>query len=194
MNSAIHTNTPQVQKANRIVGKTLIFRNVETNDAAFILALRTDHQKSRFISRTAPEIDKQIAWLEEYALKSDQAYFIIEDQFGESLGSIRLYDPQGDSVCWGSWILKHGAPQSAAIESALIVYAYAFGNLGFKHARFEVRKRNESVWQFNERLGAVRTAETEQDFHYRIAREAFFNGLRRYKKFLPDPPIVERVQ
>lgn len=193
MNIPIQT-APTIEKAARIAGKSIVFRNAEIKDAEFILSLRTDSQKSRFISFTAPRIDEQIAWLEEYAHKTDQAYFIIEDLLGEALGTIRLYDPQFDCVCWGSWILKHGAPQSASIESALIIYAYAFDNLGFEYARFDVRKKNESVWQFNERLGAMRIAETERDFHYRIAKTAFLNRVSRYRKFLPATLMVERIQ
>lgn len=184
---------PWVLKAKRISGKNLILRDAAIEDAAFILGLRTGNQKSQFLSNTAPEISKQIAWLEGYACKSDQAYFIIENRMGESLGCVRLYDPQGDSFCWGSWILKDGVPQSSAIESALIVYAYAFDHLGFKKSHFDVRKGNESVWQFHERFGATRVAETEQDFLYTISQETVSSARQRYKKFLPWPIVVEPI-
>jgi len=191
MNAANHTGAPQIQKAKRIVGKNLVFRDACADDAAFILSLRTDNQKSKFLSSTSPEMNKQIAWLEDYAHKSDQAYFIIENRTGESLGCVRLYDPKGDSFCWGSWILKEGAPQSAAIESALIIYAFALDHLGFKQAHFDVRKGNESVWQFHERFGAVRLAETAQDYQYQIGQQAISTARQRYKKYLPEPVIVE---
>jgi RimJ/RimL family protein N-acetyltransferase len=110
---------------------------------------------------------------------------------GEPLGSVRLYDPQGDSFCWGSWILKDGAPQSAAIESALIVYSYAVDHLGFKEAHFDVRKGNESVWRFHERFGAKRFAETDQDYLYKIGQKEIGVARQRYKKFLPEPAVVE---
>lgn len=50
------------------------------------------------------------------------------------------------------------------MESALIVYAYAVDHLGFQAAHFEMRKGNESVWQFHERFGAERLSENEHEF------------------------------
>lgn len=184
-------SAPQIRKAKRITAKTLVFRNATPADAAFILSLRTDSRKAMHLSHTSPELDQQIAWLEAYADKTGQAYFIIENRMGEPLGSVRLYDPQDDSFCWGSWILKDGAPQSAAIESALIIYAYAIDYLGFKQAHFDVRKGNESVWRFHERFGAVRVAETEMDYQYQIGQNEISTARQRYKKYLPEPLTVE---
>ena len=186
--------TPRVAKARYIRGRTLGFRNAQADDASFILSLRTDIKKARFVSRTSPEMSKQIAWLEAYLRSDDQAYFIIEGVMRNPLGTVRLYDSQGDSFCWGSWIMKHSAPQSAAIESALVVYAYALDHLGFRQAHFDVRKDNKSVWQFHERFGAERVGETEVDFLYRIAEAAIASSRQRYKRYLPEPIVVERLQ
>ena len=187
----IRPSTPELRKAKRLTGKTLVFRGADTGDAAFILALRTDNRKSQHLSSTSPGIDRQIAWLEAYAGKSDQAYFIIENRIGELLGTVRLYDAQDTSFCWGSWILKDGAPQSAAIESVLIVYAYAIDYLGFSQAHFDVRKDNESVWRFHERFGAERSGETEQDYLYRIGPEKIEAARKHYKKCLPGLLTIE---
>lgn len=183
---------PQIRKAKRITGKTLVFRDAIPLNAAFILALRTDDRKARHLSHTAPELEKQVAWLIAYADKTDQAYFIIENQVGEPLGTVRLYDAQIDSFCWGSWILKDGAPPNAAIESALMVYAYAIDCLSFNQAHFDVRKGNESVWRFHERFGAVRVAEkTDQNYLYRIKQEQISSARQRYRKYLSEPLMVE---
>lgn len=123
--------------------------------------------------------------------KKDQAYFIIESQIGEPFGTVRLYDAQGASFCWGSWILKDGVPKVAAIESALMVYAYAIDHLGFSESHFDVRMGNEGVWRFHERFGATRVGETELDYLYRIQQSKIFEARQNYKKFLPDPLIVE---
>lgn len=173
----------KLRKAVRIVGKTLAFRDATVRDAAFILSLRTDAEKSRYLSAVSGELADQQAWLERYAVADDQAYFIIEHQ-GELIGTVRLYDPQGDSFCWGSWILKSGRPSQAAMESALMVYAYAIDHLGFRAAHFDVRKGNERVWQFHERFGAQRTAETDLDYLYRLDGEAIASSRQRYSRFL----------
>lgn len=183
-------DTPSINKAERILGKTLIFRNVRAADAEFILSLRTDENKSRFLSKVAPDLSAQRKWLENYERATDQAYFIIEYQ-GISIGTVRLYDSQGHSFCWGSWILVDGRPSQAAIESALMVYAYAIDHLGFNGAHFDVRKDNERVWQFHERFGALRICETGLDYYYRLDLAAIQAARQRYKKYLGDGVQVE---
>lgn len=178
---------PTIRKAQKIQGRTLIFRDVRQEDAAFILGLRTDSQKSRYLSTTDADIEKQKSWLNYYAEQTDQAYFIIESLQGEPLGTVRLYDAQEQSFCWGSWILKEGAPQTAAIESALMVYAYAIDYLNFQAAHFDVSSGNESVWGFHERFGAIRIRETSMNFSYEINFEDISTAQKRYKKYLPQP-------
>lgn len=183
----MNTNlSPKIHKASKVQGRTLMFRDANEDDAAFILKLRTDSQKSRYLSTTDADLEKQKSWLNQYADQTDQAYFIIENLESEPLGTVRLYDAQDHSFCWGSWILKEGAPQTAAIESALMVYAYAIDHLKFQAAHFDVRKGNESVWRFHERFGAQRTGETTMNYLYQINSEQISTAQKRYKKYLPQ--------
>lgn len=186
-----HQNLPVIRKARRVIGKTLAFRDAEVADAAFILRLRTDENKSRYLSATSADLFAQQAWLEAYANSNDQAYFIIESQ-GEPIGTIRLYDAQGDSFCWGSWILTDSRPGHAAMESALMVYSYAVDDLGFQSAHFDVRKGNERVWRFHERFGASRISETEQDYFYELSLHSIKNAREKYARYLPSNVIAIR--
>lgn len=174
---------PALVRPRRIIGDRLLFRDAGVGDAEFILGLRTDPVKSRHLSATPNDVERQRDWLSRYAQDRDQVYFIIEG-YSERLGTVRLYDVQGPSFCWGSWIIKAGAPSSCAIESALIVYAYALG-LGFDRSHFEVRKNNLSVWKFHERFGATRTEEDDHSFYYSIDKPAITTAALRYKRFLP---------
>lgn len=170
-------------QAARVTGKTLSFRNACVDDAAFILSLRTDGEKSRYLSAVSAELADQQAWLERYSKADDQAYFIIEYK-GRAIGTVRLYDPQGASFCWGSWILINASPSQAAIESALMVYAYAIDCLGFSSAHFDVRKGNERVWKFHERFGAKRIGETALDYLYQLDLPSIQAARKKYAKFL----------
>ena len=169
-------------------------RNAEAADAAFILALRSDEQKAAHLSRVSPRLADQVAWLARYRDAHGEAYFIIEQPDGEPLGTVRLYDAQRDSFCWGSWILKSGAPSAAAIESALMVYAYALDTLGFGAAHFQVRRDNERVWAFHERFGALRTAADDEQFEYALPSAAIRASMQRYARFLPAGVTVEGLQ
>ena len=174
-------------KPQKIIGKNVVFRDANKDDAEFILQLRTDPVKGKYLSHTSSALNVQVAWLEKYENDNTQVYFIIEDKNGERFGTIRLYDKNEDSFCWGSWILREGRPSGFAMESALMVYYFAL-SIGFNKSHFEVRKNNESVWQFHERFGAVRVAETDEDYTYNISLEAIQNSLEKYKKYLPETP------
>ncbi len=172
---------PIFNKPKAVIGQNLIFRNATINDAAFIVDLRTHEKKSKHISKTSNDLKRQEAWLEKYNHDCEQVYFIIQNKQDESVGTVRLYDIQDYSFCWGSWILKEDVPSSYAIESALLVYCFAL-SLGFERAHFEVRKGNVSVWRFHERFGAHKISETLENYLYSISYEAIRQSLKKYSK------------
>jgi len=183
----------RISKARKIKGRTLIFRNAEVSDAEFILSLRTDAKKSKYLMKTSTEVRRQIDWLEEYASKTDQAYFIIEDKDGFPLGTVRIYDAKEDSFCWGSWILKDNVPKSTAIESALMVYSYAVDYLGFKKAHLDIRKGNAKVLRFHETFGAVRVGETDMDYLYEIGHDEIRTIRNKAKMYLPESIVIDNL-
>lgn len=176
---------PRLRKAGCLRGRSLVLRDAHPADAEFIVGLRTDARKSRHLSATSPDVQRQRDWLAAYAARDNEAYFIIEDLEAHRLGTVRLYDPRGSSFCWGSWVMSDEAPASAALESALMVYCYALDHLGFGASHFTVHKANESVWQFHERFGAVRRDEDEVQYFYDIDREAILASMQRYRRYLP---------
>lgn len=188
-----HITSKQILKATRVIGDTLVFRNATVSDAEFILALRTDVEKSKFLSATINDLDAQRAWLEKYSTSKGQAYFIIE-YTKIAIGTVRLYDARDQSFCWGSWILINSRPRQAAMESALMVYAYALDYLGFSACHFDVRKGNEKVWRFHERFGAIRIGETELDYLYAMNFDQICTARRRYVDFLASSVRVEGIQ
>lgn len=176
---------PTLIKPARVLGKSIVLRDATPADAEFIVALRTDPAKGQYLSKTSPDVAAQAAWLEAYAKDDSQVYFIIEDQAGTRHGTVRLYDPQGASFSWGSWILADGRPSGFAVESALMVYAYAL-QLGFTASHFSVRVGNESVWKFHERFGATRTGQDGEDLFYSISEDAIRASFDKYRKYLPE--------
>lgn len=176
---------PNFKKASIIIGNRLILRNAEIEDAEFILKLRLDSTKNKYLSETSPELKNQINWLKKYAEDDSQVYFIICTKDGTPIGTVRMYDKQKNSFCWGSWILTTGSSSSYSIESALIIYSYG-QILGFTKAHFDVRKGNTSVWRFHEKFGAKRIGETEDDYIYNISGEDINKSIKRYKRYLPN--------
>jgi RimJ/RimL family protein N-acetyltransferase len=176
---------PHIRKARLIRGHHLVFRDVDPGDAEFIVSLRADNDKNRFLAK--PTLEEQRAWIAAYRLSEDQAYFIVADRGLRPLGTVRLYGAVGDSFSWGSWMIRSGAPASVALESALIVYRYATAHLRFTHAYFDVHPENVSVWRFHERFGAVREREDDRTIYYRLSGAAMSASMRRLERFLPAP-------
>lgn len=183
-------DSPRLLKGLKVQGKKIVLRNATVSDAEFILSLRTDYKKSMFLSKTDDNLLAQREWLHNYSKSCDQAYFIIVDNNGENIGTVRLYDQKNNSFCWGSWILSDSSHNSAAIESALLVYIYAIV-LGFRCAHFDVRKGNLSVSKFHENFGAVIKSETETDYLYVINMESIISSIKKYSKYLPEEIVIE---
>lgn len=172
-----------IKKANFVNGRTLRMRDVSIADAAFILKLRLDSVKSKYLSPVSESLDDQINWIEAYKERDDQAYFIIEYE-DLKIGTVRIYDGKDDSFCWGSWILIDDAPVHAALESALIVYSYALNFLGFYTSHFDVRKDNLKVCRFHEKFGAHKIGEDEINFFYKINTDSIERSLKKFEKYL----------
>jgi hypothetical protein len=187
----ITINIP-ILKAKQVDGHSLKLVNASVLDTEFILAVRTDAKKSKYLSRVEPDFEKQYNWLQQYNSDSSQAYFVIYDRNSNRIGTVRIYSPIGDSFCWGSWILVDGVPVTAAMESALIIYRYAL-YLGFRKAHFDVRKANCSVWEFHEMCGATRVSETETDIFYDMPNGAIQEMLNLYARYLPNGITITPV-
>lgn len=178
--AALLREHPQFHRPSSVTGPRLTFRLATPDDAEFILSLRLDPTKNAYLSPVGPEVAEQRRYLEASETDTSQLYFVIEHE-GRPVGTVRLYDQQGTSFCWGSWILSADAPKSAAVESTLMVYQVGM-DLGFSASHFSVRKENEKVWQYHERMGAERISETDADFHYSITKSAILAAFTHYKE------------
>ncbi len=167
-------------------GKTIFLREVTMDDADFILSLRTDPEKNKHISRTKNSIKQQQSFIVEYQKSMTDYYFIICDWHQNPLGTVRIYDIQNNDFCWGSWILSRKAPVNAAIESALLIYDFAFFSLHYLKSHFDVRKDNHSVINFHRRFGASLVREDEVNVYFEYSREAYLIARERYNRYLPE--------
>lgn len=183
---------PRLRKVAQIRGHHLLLRNAQESDAAFIWQLRRNAARNQFMSPTSAELADQAAWLARYAQDPTQAYFVIAPLATPNapLGTVRLYDAQGSSFCWGSWMMVPGAPASAAMESALMVYHYA-QQLGFESAHFEVHQDNLPVRRFHERFGALRTGLRGDQVQYALLSAEMQAALAKYSRWLPGGIVPE---
>lgn len=169
-----------------IKGRKITLRLVEVFDAEFILSLRSNQHKARFLHPIDSEIEKQREWIVDYKKRESlgkEYYFVIEECV--PLGLVRLYDFLEDSFCWGSFITIENAPFYAAIESVCCVYEFAFYGLGFTQSHFDVRKENERVVAFHQKFGANIVAEDIQNYYFHFTRQEYEKTKQKYLKFMP---------
>jgi glycosyltransferase involved in cell wall biosynthesis/RimJ/RimL family protein N-acetyltransferase len=169
-----------------IIGKNIDLREVEVDDAEFILSLRLDPELNKHLSDVEDDLDKQKEWIKKSKLNKQEWYFIVQNKMQEPVGTIRIYDIKGDSFCWGSWIILPKARQYSTFESMFLLYQFAFFDLGFKQTNFDVRKSNDIAFNFYVRFGAVVTDETEIDYLLQYTKEQFLNKKNEYLKILTD--------
>ncbi|MEI7611257.1 MAG: GNAT family N-acetyltransferase [Betaproteobacteria bacterium] len=166
-------------------GKSVYLRETTVDDADFIVRLRTDANKSKHLSPTADNIGQQKDYICRYLTSRTEYYFIICGWDNNPVGTIRIYDIQNDSFCWGSWILSDEAPPNASIESALLIYDFAFYSLHYKKSHFDVRKENQRVVAFHQRFGAIIVREDEINYYFQYSQEDYLKTRQRYLRYLP---------
>jgi len=156
--------------------KTIHFRLAEVADAQFIHSLRIDKRYNQHLSFVDDDVAKQEQWLIEYkkkeALKQEYYFIIQRNNDLLPIGTVRIYDFIGekDSFCWGSWILNENKTRYSALECALMIYDFAFLDLGYKRCHMDIRKENLKVIDYHKRFGVKIIGETEHDLlgHYFI--------------------------
>jgi RimJ/RimL family protein N-acetyltransferase len=166
-------------------GKNLHLREVEISDAEFILSLRVDPNKNKFLSYVESNLEQQKNYIEKYKLKLQEYYFLICFSNGFPIGTVRIYDIREDSFCWGSWILSDEAHINSAVESALLLYDFAFYSLHFKSSHFDVRKENLNVIKFHQKFGAEITHEDGLNFYFKFTLDNYERIRQKYKRILP---------
>lgn len=135
----------------------LTARFVTEDDAAFILALRTNPKLSRFIHPTENDEEKQRAYIRGYKereLAGKDYYFIFLMQ-DEPVGLARIYNIQEKTFTFGSWLFKEGLPYWVSIAGAIIAREFAFEELG-KEKEIEAdgtHEDNKGVISFSRMLG-----------------------------------------
>lgn len=147
-----------------IEGKYVNLREAEIEDAAFILSLRCNEKKSRFLNKTENDLEKQTAYLKRYKTLDNEWYFIIENKNHDPLGTSRMYDVRGTQYTGGSWLMKDGSLPEETLEGSILARQMAFEKLGFEKDCFDVRKANKKVVRFHKLWGSKIVSENEIDY------------------------------
>lgn len=150
-------STLAMEHSIRIHGPHFALRPIALDDAALIVELRTDTERSRFMHAIAPDVAAQTAFLQAYLARLNDYYFVVESrQAGTPEGLISLYniDPAEQRGEAGRWILR---PNSlAAVESVWLAYRVAIEQLALREVFCLTLADNQRVVSFHESCGLER--------------------------------------
>lgn len=96
-------------------------RPVRIDDAAFIVELRSEKDRSRFLHPVSPRVEEQEDWIRQYLAREGDYYFVVEDaDTGRPEGTISVYDVSAEKKCGevGRWIIR---PHSGASYASLVL-------------------------------------------------------------------------
>ena len=162
------------------IGKYVNIRQVDTGDAEFILSLRCDEKKSKYLHKTEYDVEKQKKYIEKCLTLNNEWYFIITRKNGEPIGTYRIYDLKSDSFCIGSWLMVENCTPEEMMEGEYLVKMFAFEKTGFDKFHFDVRKDNKKVIRYHKMMGAVQTGETDIDYLFECTKEDYLKNIKQY--------------
>lgn len=155
----------------------ICLETVNETDAEFILSLRSDEKRKRFLSPTDSSVEKQRHWIKEYKTresKNEEFYFKAIDKNGISFGLYRIYKINTGRPEVGSWITKpcyHDTKNPIKLDIG--VKDFVFSELNFHALQFEVRKQNTSVIKYHKMFDPQTISEDELNYYFILTAQNF---------------------
>lgn len=170
---------------NKLKSKTVHLRLAEVKDAEFIYSLRINEKLNKHISKVNGTSRDQEEWLKRYKEReqSGQEYYfiIVRNDNHKAVGTVRIYGVTDDKrFCWGSWVLNSEKTVTSAIESAYLLYKFAFEEKGYKSAYFQVDRDNTQVISFHKKTGANFVGEDENNENFTYSIDSYHKFKARY--------------
>ena len=167
--------------------KTIRLRLIEEKDASFVLSLRLDSAYNQFLSAVTPDVDALLLWIKNY--KIDEAagtrfIFIKNPTPPAKRVTLKIIKPYSSARRAVNFLYNENKTRYSALESAFLVYKFAFDILKFKKSHFDVRKGNDKVISFHEKMGAIKTGENELDYFFEITKSAVLDQRERLRNKL----------
>jgi RimJ/RimL family protein N-acetyltransferase len=135
----------------KIKGLLIDLRNVEIEDAEYILSLRLDESLKQFLNKVENDLEQQKAWIKKQRSKPDDYYFIIETKQGVAKGAIALYNLDNNKAEFGRWICTGNALES--LESAILIYEFGFNHLNLNEVYNDTATANKKASSFHKSFG-----------------------------------------
>ena len=164
----------------------ITLRLVEESDSDFIVKIRTDIRKARFISETNSIVLEQKKWIKAYKTREilcEEYYIIAIDEDNEKFATYRLYNKTEASIEIGSFVScpEYNNPINI-IKVDVLLKEYVFEALGFVTLNFEVRKKNTTVISYHKKFQPIKINEDEHNYYFVLEKEAFLKNKLKFEK------------
>lgn len=166
----------------KLYGKWVALRSVEEADADFVLKLRLDGMRNRFLHETKNDASFQREWICRQRKRAMDYYCVVCAANGRPVGlsSVYEYDKSQNSAIFGRWISLGNAIEN--LETVRLFYDFSFENLKIQTLRTPIVRENAKIIGFWKRLGSTFVAEYEQDgfvmCEYAIHKQAYASEIR----------------
>lgn len=168
-------------------------RLVKEEDAEFIVALRTNPIKARYISATSNSVSDQKSWIKNYKEREAAGtdYYFIYSYQGKLAGVNRIYEIEGNHFIHGSWIFSDEVPPYSALAAGIIAREIAFETLGLEEEidTAGVHKDNQGVLQYIRALGAeftgTRIYPMGEYYTSKLTKETFNENKHKIIRLFP---------
>lgn len=132
-------------------------RLVKEDDAGFILSLRTDPNRTRYMLKLDNEIESQKKWIREYKKREKKGldyYFIYSNSEGKSIGLNRVshIDYNAKTVKVSSWIAVEGLKYEP-LKMILLGNEIVFNLIESDSTWGELHKNNSSAFKILKLFG-----------------------------------------
>ncbi len=169
----------------------IYLRLVQEADVDFILSLRLNQNLNQYLHQIDNDKEQQLTWLRNYKQREQLGtdyYFVIVDKMLGAIGLVRVYDIDyvTKTFTWGSWIIRDdNRPKYAAIESALLSFAFAFNELNLSIAKIDVKSANSRADNFYQRFGMSYQYQEADSKYYQLTKTNYIQlKYNQYYKFL----------
>jgi len=159
-----------------------IIRLLEIDDAEFILKLRSDPERNKFISYTSPNLHDQIKWIKNYKIREKQGleyYFVGQDLNEIKYGTIRLCNFDEISFEIGSWVFLPNSPLGIAVKSHIIGIETGFELLNADYCRLTVRKKNTGVLRYLKTFKPITIKDDGLNFYLALSKQNFYDSKNK---------------
>lgn len=157
----------------------LTVRLVKEEDADFILQLRTDPEKSKYIHHTDADIKKHLEWFKGYKIREREGrdYYFIYLKNGKPVGVNRIYNIHEYYGTPGSWICSKDNDLETTMATSFSLREIAYNILGLDLMIFDVRKGNKKVCRMHKMWGALIIGESDIDYYFSLNKESYLAAL-----------------